>query len=89
MHPLHAGPHQAQRQVDASDAYTELALAKEHQDRTGFVCQFGHFKLRRLGFGLCTAASIFQQAFMDRVLEPMQDICEAYQDDVAVWGRPH
>lgn len=70
--------------LDLSNAYNQLHLDEESQLRCTWSTHIGLLKVKRLPFGIKTAAAIFQKT-MECLFQGMQGIV-VYQDDITVTG---
>lgn len=70
--------------LDLQQAYHQIHLPKELQDKLSFTTPWGTYCYKRLVFGLKTAASTFQ-SLMDMLVEEANvQGCFPYQDDIVV-----
>uniref|UniRef100_A0A914Y244 RNA-directed DNA polymerase n=1 Tax=Panagrolaimus superbus TaxID=310955 RepID=A0A914Y244_9BILA len=71
-------------QLDFADAYHQLELDEESQKLTTVSTTFGQFRYKRLGFGIKTAVSDYQEA-MDKMLDDSP--AASYLDDVLIGSK--
>lgn len=70
--------------LDLKNAYHQIDLPREYQDKLTVTTMWGSFRYKRLVFGLKTAASTFQ-ALIDTVVEESRLVgVFAYQDDIVI-----
>ena len=47
--------------LDLGSAFWQVPLRKQDSDKTGFACELGLFKWKRIPFGLCNSTVTFQR----------------------------
>ena len=73
--------------LDLGQAYYQVALQKESQEKTAFSTKEGQFCFNRLPFGLATAPATFQR-LMHHMLEGLLfKGAIVYLDDILVYGK--
>ena len=50
--------------IDGFSGYNQVAIAKERQQKTTFLCEFGNFSYKFMSFGLKNALNIFSRIVM-------------------------
>ena len=71
--------------LDLASAYHQLPLSAESKDLTAFITHDGHFRFKRVCFGIASAPSAFQK-MMSAVLRGLKGI-QFYLDDITVFGK--
>lgn len=71
--------------LDLSNAYNQLVLDEKSQRLCAWSTHIGTFKIKRLPFGIKTAAAIFQKT-MENLLRDISNVV-VYQDDITVTGK--
>lgn len=69
--------------LDISKGYWQVPLTDRAKDIAAFITPFGCFSPEVMPFGLKSASSTFQRV-MDNTLTGLEQISDAYQDDIAV-----
>ena len=74
--------------LDLTDAYGQCALDPKTQHLSAFMTKDGLYHFTRLPFGLSGAVSYFAFQICTVVLVGLVGkICEAYLDDIIIWGE--
>ena len=74
--------------LDLTDAYGQCALDPKTQHLSAFMTKDGLYHFTRLPFGLSGAVSYFAYQICTVVLVGLVGkICEAYLDDIIIWGE--
>lgn len=71
--------------LDLSNAYNQLVLDEESQFLCAWSTHIGTLKVKRLPFGVKTAAAIFQKT-MENLLRDIPYVV-VYQDDITITGK--
>jgi hypothetical protein len=72
--------------IDLQAGYWQVAVRKQDQDKTAFICPFGLFRFTRMPFGLRNAPATFQR-LMDRFRAGLPDLTLlAYLDDLVLFS---
>ena len=71
--------------ADLASGYWQVKLDEESKRLTAFQTPFGRFQYRRLPFGLCASAEIFQRKVIEALEGLPGVICIA--DDIVIHGR--
>ena len=64
-----------------------MQLRKQDREKTGFVCELGLFKWKRMPFGLCNATATFQRLMaqaLTNVTKKYGNLIMCYVDDVVI-----
>lgn len=70
--------------IDLRSGYWQIAIDKQHKEKTGFITPFGIFVFKRMPFGLRNAPATFQR-LMDRFKIELKNILVlAYLDDLII-----
>jgi hypothetical protein len=69
---------------DLRSEYNQLELHPESRDITVFATHMGMFRYKRLNFGLCSAAEIFQKT-NESVIQDITN-CKKISNDIIVFG---
>jgi predicted aspartyl protease len=73
--------------LDLGQAYYQVALAEDSQDKTAFSTKEGQFCFNRLPFGLATAPATFQRLMHEMLTGILFNGAIVYLDDILVYGR--
>lgn len=72
--------------LDLKSGFHQIEMHKDHQMKTAFSTDKGHYEFLRMPFGLKNAPATFQRA-MNHVLEGLiGKTCYVYLDDIVVFG---
>jgi hypothetical protein len=72
--------------LDLASGYHQVSVAKEDQEKTGFVTPWGHYEYTVMPFGLCNAPATFQR-LMALVFSGLVGLdCLIYLDDIIIFG---
>jgi len=72
--------------LDLASGYHQVAVAKEDQEKTGFVTPWGHYEYTVMPFGLCNAPATFQR-LMALVFSCLIGLdCLIYLDDIIIFA---
>ena len=69
--------------IDLGNAYYQVELEKESQEKTAFSTKSGQFCFRRMPFGIASAPGTFQE-LMTKVLQPIKKGTSVYLDDILI-----
>ena len=72
--------------LDGYNAYNQIAIVLEDQEKTTFTCPFDTFAYRRMLFGLCNASATFQRCMMSIFSYMVEKCIEVFMDDFNVFG---
>jgi transposase InsO family protein len=72
--------------IDLGNAYYQVELDKESQEKTAFSTKSGQFCFKRMPFGIAAAPGTFQE-LMTKVLEPVKKGASVYLDDILIATR--
>ncbi len=72
--------------LDLTSGFHQIRVEEASKDLTTFGCPMGKFRFNRMPFGLKNAPAIFQ-AVVGQVLNPVEDVCVNYVDDVLIYTR--
>jgi len=73
--------------IDLKYGFWQISMHQNSVEKTGFICQEGHFEFRKMPFGLKNAPSDFQR-LIDVVLKGMTwKFCLVYIDDVIIFSK--
>lgn len=72
--------------LDSLFGYFQIPIDPEDQEKTMFTCPFGTFAYRRMNFGLCNAAMVFQCCMNAIFGNLIEDIMEVFIDDFSIFG---
>jgi transposase InsO family protein len=67
--------------IDLASGYWQVPMAKEDQEKTGFLTHQSLYHFKVLPFGLKSAPFSFQRA-MEKVFAGLQKMCHIYLDDI-------
>lgn len=70
--------------LDLASGYYQVPMADDSRRYTGFVTPDGHFKFKRMPFGLANAPAVFQRAINKMLGAKRFDSALAYLDDILV-----
>ena len=71
--------------LDLCQGYHQVKVAPESQEKTAFLCEFGHYQYKRMSFGLCNAPAIFSELMAKVLKGSMNSI--SYLDDILVFSK--
>jgi transposase InsO family protein/predicted aspartyl protease len=69
--------------IDLGNAYYQVELDKESQEKTAFSTKAGQFCFKRMPFGIAAAPGTFQE-LMTKVLQPIKKGASVYLDDILI-----
>ena len=69
--------------IDLGNAYYQVELDKESQEKTAFSTKSGQFCFKRMPFGIAAAPGTFQE-LMNKVLKPIKKGASVYLDDILI-----
>lgn len=72
--------------MDGFIGYNHIAIKKDDQHKTAFICPWGTFAYRKLPFGLKNAGANFEWA-MDYAFHDIRHIVQAYLDDLPAHSK--
>src|SRR6218665_606261 len=72
--------------LDMTRGYWQVPIASSDVGLTGFVTSQGHFHWRFMPFGLRNAPATFSR-LVTKVFKGLEEVCEAYLDDMMVFSR--
>jgi hypothetical protein len=70
--------------LDCYSRYHQISLAKEDEEKTTFITQFGAFCYTSMPFGLKNAGATYQRAIQTCLADHWGKRIEAYVDDVVI-----
>ena len=73
--------------LDLGQAYYQVALHEESQEKTAFSTKRGQFCFNRLPFGLATAPATFQRLMHHMLKGIIFDGTIVYLDDILIYGK--
>lgn len=73
--------------LDGFSSYNQVLVNKDDQHKTTFTTAKGTFKYLRIPLGLLNASATFQRAIDYAFRDPMGQIIEIYQDDLAMFSK--
>ncbi|KAL4360559.1 hypothetical protein GQ457_04G022110 [Hibiscus cannabinus] len=73
--------------LDGYSGYNQIAIAREDQSKTTFICPYGTFAFRRMPFGLCNAYATFQRCMTAIFSDLNEDCLEIFMDDFSTFGE--
>lgn len=71
--------------LDATCGYWQIPVDEKSSKLLTFDTPYGHFRFRRLPFGISSASEVFQRT-MNQLFGDIEG-CEIIVDDILVWGR--
>ena len=77
--------HKIYAQMDLLAGFWQGELEESCRHLTAFITHMGVFQFCRMSMGLTGCPPHFQMG-MDMVMEPVKDCCEAFIDDLVLWG---
>ena len=66
--------------------YNQVPIAKEYQEKTTFVCEFGSFAYRVIPFGLKNAPTVFSRIVVKHFQEYIYKTMAVYFDDWTIYS---
>ena len=73
--------------VDLQSGFWQVQMAPEDRDKTGFSCEEGHFRYKKMPFGLKNAPSTFSRMMKIVLNDYLGPICLAFIDDVVIHSK--
>ena len=73
--------------VDLQSGFWQVQMAPEDRDKTGFTCEEGHFRYKKMPFGLKNAPSTFSRMMKIVLHDLLGPICLAFIDDVIIHSK--
>ena len=73
--------------LDLGSAFWQVALRKQDRDKTGFACELGLFRWKRMPFGLCNATATFQRLMAHALIgvtKKYGNLVMCFVDDVVI-----
>ena len=73
--------------LDLGSAFWQVPLRKKDREKTGFACELGLYKWKRMPFGLCNATATFQRLMaqaLTRMTKKYGNLVMCYVDDVVI-----
>jgi hypothetical protein len=73
--------------LNGYSSYHQILIHLDDQNKTIFICPYGTFAYRRMSFGLCNVAALFQRCMMVIFSDLVEKVMEVFMDDFSVYGK--